>query len=328
MMGKGRATMTGKALAKTRSRQNSFSIPGMHHHKSPNLSLRGLSYMLLACVLFAVMATCVYAASLTQPPVVAAMVSFIRLSVNLSFLVIPAIWERDLGGLFGDLRASLWLRGLFGGVSLILSFSSIQSIGPGESTFLSASSGIFVAALSPWLLAQRNAIGDWLAITGAVGGLYLLVHPQAEVMNLAGRLMGLGAGFLAALAYLMIARAGRSNQPRTIVFYFCLVGLMVHGLWFASLGFQLPVGREPWLWTLAAGAAGSIAQIYLTRAYQLAPATLVSAVGYSSSVMSLLLGVVLFDKSPGPDAMAGCALILACGVALPFSSVRRRASDR
>jgi S-adenosylmethionine uptake transporter len=147
-------------------------------------------------------------------------------------------------------------------------------------------------------------------------------------MNLAGRLMGLGAGFLAALAYLMIARAGRSNQPRTIVFYFCLVGLMVHGLWFASLGFQLPVGREPWLWTLAAGAAGSIAQIYLTRAYQLAPATLVSAVGYSSPVMSLLLGVVLFDKSPGPDAMAGCALILACGVALPFSSVRRRASDR
>ena len=320
--------MTGQALAKTRSRPISLSIPGMHHHKSPNLSLRGLSYMLLACVLFAVMATCVYAASLTQPPVAAAMVSFIRLSVNLTFLVIPAFWKRDLGGLFGDLRASLWLRGLFGGVSLILSFSSIQSIGPGESTFLSASSGIFVAALSPWLLAQRNAFGDWLAITGAVGGLYLLVHPQAEVTNLAGRLMGLGAGFLAALAYLMIARAGRSNPPRTIVFYFCLVGLMVHGLWFASLGFRLPVGREPWLWTLAAGAAGSIAQIYLTRAYQLAPATLVSAVGYSAPVMSLLLGIVLFDKSPGPDAMAGCALILASGVALPFISVRRRASDR
>jgi S-adenosylmethionine uptake transporter len=112
------------------------------------------------------------------------------------------------------------------------------------------------------------------------------------------------------------------------VFYFCLVGLMVHGVWFASLGFQWPVGREAWLWTLAAGAAGSAAQIYLTRAYQLAPATLVSAVGYSAPVMSLLLGVVLFDKSPGPDAMAGCALILASGVALPFIRVRCRVPDK
>jgi len=299
----------------------------MHHYKNPNLSRLGLTYMLLACALFAVMATCVYAASLTPIPVAASMVSFIRLSVNLSFLVVPALWARDLGGLFGDLRASLWLRGLFGGVSLILSFSSIQSIGPGESTFLSASSGIFVAALSPWMLAQKNALGDWLAITGALTGLYLLVHPQADIINLEGRLMGVGAGFLAALAYLMIARAGRSNPPRTIVFYFCLVGLVVHGVWFAFAGFHLPVGRDSWLWTLAAGAAGSVAQIYLTRAYQLAPATLVSAVGYSAPVMSLLLGVVLFDKTPGPGAMAGCGLIVASGVALPFISVRRRASN-
>ena len=179
--------------------------------------------MLLACMLFAIMANCVYAASRAQPPVDAAMVSFIRLSVNLFFLLIPALWVRDLGGLFGDCRPSLWLRGLFGGVSLILSFCSIQAIGPGESTFLSSSSGIFVATLSPWLLSQKNTRSNWLAILGAVVGMFLLFQPEASATHAThatGRLMGLGSGFLAALAYLMIARAGSSNAPRTIVFYF------------------------------------------------------------------------------------------------------------
>jgi drug/metabolite transporter (DMT)-like permease len=303
------------------------TLTGMQPHQYPNLSALGLSYMLLACTLFAVMANCVYAASLTQPPVDAAAVSFIRLGVNLSFLVLPALWARDQSDLFGDWRASLWLRGLFGGVSLILSFCSIQLIGPGESTFLSSSSGIFVATLSPWLLGQRNSRSNWLAILGAMTGMFLLFQPQADATHISGRLMGIGSGFLAALAYLMIARAGRSNPPRTIVFYFCLVGMMVHGAWFAWQGFQLPMGREGWLWTLAAGAAGSMAQIYLTRAYQLAPAALVSAVGYSAPVMSLGLGVALFDKSPGPTALAGCLLILASGIALPFLSVRRQLSD-
>jgi drug/metabolite transporter (DMT)-like permease len=105
--------------------------------------------MLLAGMLFSVMGVGVYAASLTRPPVAAAMVSFIRVAVNLAILMLPALALKELPVLFGDRRPSLWLRGVFGGVSLILSFAAIQRIGPGESAFLSASSGVFVVALGP-----------------------------------------------------------------------------------------------------------------------------------------------------------------------------------
>ena len=73
--------------------------------------------------------------------------------------------------------------------------------------------------------------------------------------------MGLASGFLAALAYLMIARAGRSNSPRTVVFHFSLVALLVHGVWFAGWGFQLPEGRVAWSCVLAAGVAGTAARV-------------------------------------------------------------------
>ena len=280
--------------------------------------------MLLACTLFAVMTACVYAASQTQPPVMAAMLSFIRVGVNLLVLIVPALAQGDWRGLLGDRRPSLWLRGLFGGTALILSFASIQRVGPGESAFLSASSALFVALLGPWVLAQRNSCGDWLAISGALAGLFLLLQPRFGTADFPGRWMGLAAGFLAALAYLMIARAGRSNAPRTVVFYFCLVAMVIHGIWFSWQGCRLPEGREAWGWALGAGLAGSVAQLYLTRAYQLAPAALVSTVGYSSPVISMAFGIVLFGKLPDRVALTGCALILASGVALPFLSVRRR----
>ena len=279
--------------------------------------------MLAACALFAVMANCVYAATRGQPATTASLVSFVRVTLNLMWLLIPAVWVGNPSSLLGDRRASLWLRGLFGGISLILSFACIQRIGPGESAFLTSSSGIFVAALGPLVLGQRNDWLNWLAIGGAVAGMALLCQPGGVAGDSMGRLMGLASGFLAALAYLMIARAGRTNSPRTVVFYFCLVSVLCHAVLFMGTGFEMPTGKGAWIWMLAAGVAGTLAQNYLTRSYQSAPAVLVSAVGYAAPVLSLVLGFMLFDKLPNFLALLGCGLILLSGVALPFFSVRR-----
>jgi S-adenosylmethionine uptake transporter len=285
----------------------------------------GLAQMALAGILFAVMGVGVYAASLAQPPVAAPMVSFIRVAVNLLILAVPALLLGELPALFGDRRFSPWLRGVFGGVSLILSFAAIQRIGPGESAFLSSSSGVFVAALGPFVLGQRNSAWVWLAIGGALAGLLLLFQPRLESADFVGRLMGLASGFLAALAYLMVARAGRSNPPRTVVFYFCFVAALLHLVYFAWRGPRLPMGWEAWGWVLLAGLSGSAAQLYMTRAYQMAPAALVGAVAYIGPVMSVLLGVLLFDKAPDREALFGCGLVLLCGVLLPFLAARRSA---
>ena len=93
-------------------------------------------------------------------------------------------------------------------------------------------------------------------------------------------------------------------------------------------GLPFEASPYPRAWPPGAGPSrpvltGSVAQFYLTRAYQLAPATLVSAVGYSAPVMSMVLGVFLFDKIPGTLALMGSGLIIVSGVALPFLTVRR-----
>lgn len=274
--------------------------------------------MLLACLLFSMMNACVYATQLFDTEIPAAMVSFVRVLSNLVILLIPALFRHQLKALCGDGRASLWLRGLFGSIALMLSFTAITRIGPGESAFLTACSGVFVALLGPWVLGQKNSWLVWLAIWGSFFGVTLLFKPDGHGVDILGRAMALLSGFLSALAYLMVARAGRSNSPQSVIFYFCLVAILVHFMYFAQYGFQLPRKAETWGLLLLTGILGSGAQFRMTRAYQASPAALVSAVGYLVPVLSLAWGVVFFDKLPGQHALMGSLLILSFGVILPF----------
>ena len=286
--------------------------------------VRGLACQLTASLMFAVMNVCVYAIGLCEPQLPVTMVSFTRLLINLMILAVPALLGRRFLRLFGDLRLSLWLRGLFGSLALMMSFASIQMIGPGESAFLGASSAVFVALLGPFVLRQRNSPLVWLAILGAMAGLALLFEPRFEGGDWLGRLLGLCTGFFAALAYLMVAKAGRSNSTESVIFYFCLVGLGIHLAYFAGFGTALPSSPDVWVLLLAGGASASVAQFYMTRAYQIAPAALVSAVAYLSPVLSLGLGMALFSRAPDAMGWLGCALVLLFGVMLPFLSAAGR----
>lgn len=274
--------------------------------------------MLLACLLFSLMNACVYATQLFDTHMPAAMVSFVRVLSNLLILIVPALYRHKLKSLYGDKRPSLWLRGLFGSIALMLSFAAIARIGPGESAFLTASSGVFVALLGPWVLGQKNTWLAWLAILGSFVGVALLFKPDGHSVDLMGRTMALLSGFLSALAYLMVARAGRSNSPQSVIFYFCLVAVLLHAIYFAKYGFQLPYKPEIWGLLLLTGILGSGAQFCMTRAYQAAPAALVSAVGYMAPVLSLVWGIAFFAQLPGQNALVGSLLILLFGVILPF----------
>lgn len=286
----------------------------------------GIAYMLLASLLFSVMNVCVYAAKLSDPTVASSVVSFIRILVNLTLLLIPALFCRNVGQLLGDLRPALWLRGLFGASALMLSFAAIQRIGVGQSAFLHATSGVFVALLSPYFLHQKCQALTWLAILISLTGVGLLFHVGADTADITGRGIALASGFLAALAYLMVARSGRSNTASTIVFYFCLVGVLLHLGYLSQIGSQWPHNVNFWGWALGSGLMATGAQLYMTRAYQHAPAALLGAVGYIGPVFSLCWGVVLFGQVPDRSTLIGCALVFTGGIGLPLLSAGRSRS--
>lgn len=292
--------------------------------------IRGLAYMLVASTLFAVMGVAVYQVKKWNPDESAVMASFIRILINFVFVLLIARWTKDakgnvlgIKGLFGDFRWSLWMRGLFGTLAIMSSFYAMHAIGIGESSFLNSSHAVWVGLLGPFVIGQPNSRLGWLAILIGMVGLYLLYQPHFEVDGFMGRTMGLASGFFAATAYMMISRAGRSNHPLTIVFYFMLVSTIIHLVWFLFSAPVWPTSEKAWLALSVAGISASFAQIFMTKAYQEAPAALVSAVSYANPVISLCFAMILFREIPNTHALIGAAIVVLSGVALPFVQTHR-----
>lgn len=308
------------------SSMSSASSSGLN---APMHTAQGLAAMLVACFLFSLMGMAVYLTGQSHPEVSVGVISFIRMLVNTLVILIPAMLSGSVRTLLGDLGLALWMRGFYGTLALMLSFWSIHRIGPGEAGFLGASSGVFMALLAPFYLRQKNSPLIWPALTGSFLGLYLLLQPdQGAISDIWGRLAGLASGLLGAMAYLMVARAGQTNPASTVIFYFCLMAIPLHGMLFL---YERPIWPSDWTsWSLliACGAAASGAQYFMTRAYQTAPAALVSAVGYVTPVFSLALTAAWLAIVPSPKALVGCALIGFCGVCLPFISSRPLSSPK
>jgi drug/metabolite transporter (DMT)-like permease len=282
----------------------------------------GIRAMLASAALSSATFALVYAATRRDPTMSPLFASFARVLVNALVIVLPALARGEGRRLVGDRSLPLWLRGLFGAISTMLLFLGIAAVGLGEATFLSASSGVFVALFGPLILGQRSPRRTWYAIAGALVGLALLFHPRLDDLHPFGRGAALGSGLFIALTYLMVARAGRKNPTRAVIFYYCAASLVLHLGWFALRGVTLP--KSPIVWGLLgiAGLTAGAAQRFMTIAYRRAPAAQVAAAGYVTPVLSMVIGVVAFGSRPDPLAWLGATVVLLSGAVLPL--LRRR----
>jgi len=282
--------------------------------------------MVTASVLFAAMGAFVYQVKLWDHDASPLTASFVRVAVNLVVVIILASRRslvRGILDLFGDMRGSLWARGFFGTLSVMGMFTGIHLIGLGEASFLHSFNAVWIAALSPFILGQRNTLLGWGAIGLGILGLYLLYQPEFRDSGFIGRSVSLASGAFAGTAYMMIARAGRSNPTLTVVFYFCLVATVIHLAWFYLDHFVWPVDVRSWILLIAAGLFASLAQIFMTKAYQSAPAAMVSAASYTTPVFNLVVSVFIFGLLPNKQSLAGAGVVLIAGIALPFFQSQR-----
>lgn len=293
--------------------------------------IRGLSYMVVASAMFATMSSLVYQTKLWNADESPAMASFFRVFFNLVLVLALAFVTRDrdgkvlgIRGLFGEMSMSLWLRGFFGSLSVIFVFYAVHTIGVGEASFLNSSNAVWVGLLSPFVLKQANTRLGWIALVCGMMGLYLLYQPQFGDVNFVGRTAALFSGLCGAIAYMMIAKAGPTNHPLTIVFYFVFVATLIHLVWFVFKPVGLPADTRTWIALSAAGVAATLAQIFMTLAYQNAPAALASAVSYAQPVFAMLISIFVFGAHPNARSFAGAGIVLLSGVALPFAQSRKQ----
>lgn len=279
---------------------------------------KGVQSILIATLFGALMGAAFFAAHRREPAFSSFSGSFIRVLANLVFILLPFSGAARPQVLPPRRHRSLWLWGFFGALSVTSFFAAIALIGNGPAAFLSASSGVFIAALSPFIARQRVSALNWLAISGSVAGMFVMSAGTLENHSLLGVAAALMSGLSAALAYLMVARTKSAYTTSTIMMTWCLSAMTAHLLIFCFHPVAWPEGLATWGLLIAAGIAASLNQKFTARAFQLAPASLVASLSYLAPVLSLVLDSVFFGMQPTAAEGIGAALILGFGAMLPM----------
>jgi len=287
---------------------------------------RGILFMLLASLSFAIMGGFAKVVSEVLPPVE---VTFFR-NVFGVIVVGFAIYKSPLKQIGGKPMLLLF-RGMMGFMALLAYFYVIAYIPLGEAVTYNKTSPIFVAIFAYLFLNEKLGKGSILAIFIGFGGIILIAQPQGGTFDKYD-MLGIFSGIGAALAYTSIRELRAYYDTRAIVMSFMGVGTVAplllmliapyvnspESLDFMFAEFVMPEGII-WLYVLVMGLFATASQVLMTKAYELTKAGIVGTISYSNIVFALIIGIALGDPIPSSWTFLGIALVISSGLLVAFS---------
>lgn len=268
-------------------------------HASTN---RGIVYMLVACVFFALMA--LFTRLLDTLPV--AEIIFFRALLAAAFCFI-GVWKVGISP-WGTDRVGLLIRGLAGFLSLAQGFWLLHTIPLGAASVLTHLSPIFTTLLGVWMVREPVSPLQWSFILLSFIGVVLIQGFDLRISPL-HLLVGISASFCMGIAYSSVRRLGKHEHPLVIMLYFPLIciPLSAVAMWW---GFAWPTPLE-WLYLLLLGITAQIGQYCMTVSYQSAPIARVAVISYAEVIISIIFGFMLFGENFNLMTYLGMALVAA-----------------
>ncbi len=204
-----------------------------------------------------------------------------------------------------------WLLSLRAVVNLaaMMAFFTALTLAPlADVTALSFTAPIFATALAIPVLGEKVGWRRATAIIFGFLGALIIVRPGFATVDL-GHGLVIGSSLLWACAMMVIKTVSKSDSSLTITLY---MGLMMTPL---SLPFAWAVWTWPqgdaWLWLLAIGAMGGVAQWGLTESLRRGETAVVMPVDFVKLIWAAILGYFIFGQVPGFYTLLGGAVIFA-----------------
>ncbi|MBA8821198.1 EamA family transporter [Ochrobactrum sp. P6BS-III] len=242
-----------------------------------------------------------------------------------SFFAVIAVllylqWRGQLSGAFRTQHGfSHFWRGLVGVCAMTMSFFALMKLPLPEAIAINYASPLITVILGAVILHEVVRFYRWSAVLIGLFGVLIIIWPRLTLFSggnvgqdeAIGALSALGAAFMAAIAMLLVRRLVQTERTATIVIYFSLSASVIALV-------SLPFGWIVPSWTqlallIGAGFAGGIAQILLTECYRHAPMSTIAPFEYTSMLLGLLIGFLLFGDVPTLEMLVGSVIVMAAG---------------
>ncbi|RYZ05876.1 MAG: DMT family transporter [Myxococcales bacterium] len=268
---------------------------------------RAALFMVGAALLFALMSVMVKLLSHSLPN---AVVVLLRSGLSLVVLL-PVVARRGRAELRTRRLKEHLIRGAVGMGGMYCFFFTISQLGLAEAMLLNYSLPLFIPLVERAWLGEPTPRGVWKPLALGMLGLLLILKPGMALFRPAA-LVGVVGALFAATAQVGVRRLTLSESVTKIVFYFSISSTLI-ALGPAALVWVTPsVAAVPLI--IAMVAAGTLAQLMMTRAYQLAPAAQVGPFIYGSVAFAACFDWLIFEHRPDALGAAGTAIVVVAGV--------------
>jgi drug/metabolite transporter (DMT)-like permease len=270
---------------------------------------RGVHYMLISALGFALMSATVKYVSEYGIPVFEIVAARALVSFVLSYMDV----KRKGLSVWGNNRPLLFARGLVGTLALFCVYYAVTTLPLAEATILQYVHPLFTAVIAYLFLKESIQASTVMSICLSIIGVAVMVYPTWDGSIAADLpLFSVGVALLGALgssvAYVIVRKLSRTEDPSVIIFYFPLVALPV-SLFAIGDDFVMPSALITLMLVLV-GIFTQVGQLGLTKAMQTEAAGKASAYSYIQIVFSALLGVVIFGELPTIWTILGGGLIV------------------
>jgi len=218
----------------------------------------------------------------------------------------------------------LIFRGLIGFMALLMFIYCIVHLSISEAMTFSRTAPLFTSILAFVFLSEKLSYQAWIGVFVGFMGILLITKFNGSLSKLdyLGILSGLGA----AIAYTSIRKLSKFYESRTIVLSFSLSGVIFPVIFMALAPyiktdtfdfiispFVIP-HTQSYIFIIILGISAFVAQMFMTKAYQLNKAGIIGALSYSDVIFAFLISLLLGYKIPDYISLIGMALIILGGI--------------
>jgi drug/metabolite transporter (DMT)-like permease len=228
---------------------------------------------------------------------------------------------KQYGLLKTKMPGTLAMRVGIGTIGLILTLAATQALPLADATVIFFTSALLIPVLAHFFLKEHIGPHRWAAVFIGMSGVLLVAQPSGQV-TLYGVILALSAATVHAIIQILI-RAMRSENPFTITYYFFLIGTIFPALFLPWVGHMPSAETLPFL--IGVGITGGMGQYFLTRGFQMAPASLLGPFNYTGLIWATGLDIVLWHYIPGWPVFVGGAIIIASNFYIIYRERKKKA---
>lgn len=281
------------------------------------MKYKGVLFMVITWTLFAFMsATAKHTYQYTSPEV-----AFFFQNFGAFLVLLPFFFRSGAKWMFSPQKGLIAARGILGGISFFCLFYSLTKIPLTDGTLLNNTAPLYVPFLAALFLGIPLRLPIVLsALIGFMGAVFIL-KPTGDIVRMEA-LPALLSGFISSLVLIMLRKLTASTPQQILFAYLSITSIAIAPIALPQIP-SLPLAA--FIPLICIGGLFGAGQLFFTRSFRYAEATVLAPFTYTFVVVSSLLDWYLWSHTPTISTALGIALVMLGGVlTIKFSQTEVR----